>query len=59
LKSLGCTTFVVSNGFEAIHEIVSNNRVYDVVILDWNMPEMTGGEALLNAQRVIRIPRRQ
>jgi len=53
LEKLGCTTFVVNNGFEAIHEIVSNDRVYDVVILDWNMPEMTGGQALLNAQKVI------
>jgi len=53
LEKLGCTVFVVNNGFEAIHEIVSNQRQYDVVILDWHMPEMTGGQALLNAQRVI------
>lgn len=53
LERLGCETFVVSNGYEAIHEIVSNDRIYDVVILDWNMPEMNGGQALLNAQRVI------
>jgi CheY-like chemotaxis protein len=53
LEKLGCETFVVNNGFEAIHEIVSDNRTYDVIILDWNMPEMNGGQALINAQRVI------
>lgn len=53
LEKLGCETFVVNNGFEAIHEIVSSDRTYDVVILDWNMPEMNGGHALVNAQRVI------
>ncbi len=53
LEKLGCETFIVNNGYEAIHEMISSDRVYDVVILDWNMPGMNGGQALINAQKVI------
>jgi CheY-like chemotaxis protein len=43
----------VTTGFDAIHEILSGDQSYDLVFMDWMMPEMTGTQALTNVQRVI------
>jgi len=43
LKKLGCRVTVVSNGREAIEAVRS--ELYDVVLMDWQMPEMDGLQA--------------
>jgi len=50
LKKLGCQTAVASNGDLAVKKITS--EPYDLVVLDWKMPDMTGGEALLKAEKI-------
>jgi CheY-like chemotaxis protein len=57
LKRSGCDTKSVSNGRLAIDEIAS--RDYDLIFLDWNMPEMDGGETLVKAQNAIGLMGRQ
>lgn len=40
LGQRGCQTVVVDNGQDAIDEIFEHS--YDLIVLDWNMPEMNG-----------------
>lgn len=51
-QSSGCLFKVVTSGKDAIQEL-SKNPKYDLVILDWRMPDMTGRETLLGVQAVI------
>lgn len=42
LEELGCTSVCAENGFAALDELRS--RSFDLVLLDWHMPEMDGYE---------------
>ncbi len=53
LEKMDCNIKIVNNGYDAINEIVSQDSNYELVILDWMMPEMSGEQAILNAQRVL------
>jgi len=50
LSSLGASADVVASGAEAVARIREAKEAYDVVILDWKMPDMDG----VAAARVIR-----
>ena len=43
LLAMGCTVDVVENGAEAVQHF--SEAAYDVVLMDWHMPEMDGAEA--------------
>jgi signal transduction histidine kinase/ActR/RegA family two-component response regulator len=43
LKKLGCDYAIASNGLEAVQMI--QDATYDIVLMDWQMPEMSGLEA--------------
>ena len=51
LRQQGCKTNVVTKGSEAVREITRN--AYDLVVLDWRMPELNGAETLVCAQDII------
>jgi len=53
LRNKGCSVKVVNSGFGAIQEVLADDVDYDLIVIDWNMPEMTGGQAVSNAQKVI------
>lgn len=44
-------TKIARNGLEGYEEIVSNPNLYDVVVMDINMPKMTGLEVLERLQK--------
>ncbi|MFA6628218.1 MAG: PAS domain S-box protein [Sulfuricurvum sp.] len=55
LDGFGCTTDVASSADEALSMILkadSEEISYDVVIMDWNMPEMDGKEAIKQIRRM-------
>ena len=43
LEKLGCSVDVASNGMEAVEHF--RDRVYDLIMMDWQMPIMNGIEA--------------
>jgi signal transduction histidine kinase/ActR/RegA family two-component response regulator len=43
LKRMGCQADVASDGLEGINKVKAHD--YDVVLMDWHMPEMNGLEA--------------
>lgn len=47
LHDIGCKTTVVTTGGDAVREMMSKS--YDLIFLDWLMPDMTGGEAVEKA----------
>ncbi len=53
LGVMGQEVSVVSSGPEALSFLESSSRVYDLVLLDWKMPEMDGLEV---ANRMGRLP---
>ncbi len=52
LQHVGCTVRVASNGLEAVE--ITANEAFDLVLMDWEMPEMNG----LDAAREIRARER-
>lgn len=50
LHKMGCRITVASSSARAIDEITKNS--YDLVFLDWNLPEMNGGETLMRAETI-------
>jgi CheY-like chemotaxis protein len=51
-QSCGCLFKVVTSGKAAIQELTSQHK-YDLVILDWRMPDMNGGQVLTDIQHMI------
>ena len=51
LAQLGCEISVVTTGRQAVREMIAND--YDLLVLDWVMPEMDGAATLLSAQEMI------
>jgi CheY-like chemotaxis protein len=50
-QKLGCSTNLVTTGFEAVDQMTSKS--YDLVVLDWNMPDINGSETIKSAQNLI------
>lgn len=48
LSSIGCKVALASGGEEAINELMSSDdeRTYDLVLMDWNMPGLNGVETM-------------
>jgi CheY-like chemotaxis protein len=51
LRQQGCDTTVVTKGSDAVREITRKD--YDLVVLDWQMPDLNGAETLICAQDII------
>ncbi len=51
LKKMGCKTKFVSDSHQASRALA--NEYYDLIILDWMMPDMNGGETLAHADKLI------
>ncbi|MCB0357586.1 MAG: response regulator, partial [Bdellovibrionales bacterium] len=49
--SLGCETILTFDGNDAIREILIHWP--DLIILDWRMPKVNGGEAIARTQRTL------
>ena len=45
LKRIGCNVEVAHHGQDAIEKIFSQNKIYDIVLMDCQMPKMDGYEA--------------
>lgn len=43
LEGLGCTVDVASNGLEGLE--LCKQRIFDLILMDWNMPIMDGFQA--------------
>ena len=54
LDELGLTTKVASNGKEALEMLESTENVYDVVLMDCQMPVMDGYEATIAIRKIER-----
>ena len=52
LSMLGCIPTVASDGREAWDKIRPNPMAYDVIVSDYNMPEMTGIDLASNVYQV-------
>jgi len=51
LKSLGCKVHYVSDGLKASKELAET--YFDLIVLDWMMPGLNGGETLEKAENLI------
>jgi len=52
LFQLNCDCDIVSGGDEALRLVRQSH--YDLIIIDWNMPKMSGRETLQNIETLIR-----
>lgn len=51
LNQLNCRVRLVFDGYQAIYEI--SEKPFDLIILDWVMPGISGAETLRNMDRVL------
>ena len=51
LEEIGCDVIVGFDGRNAVEQIVKNR--YDLMVLDWMLPDFNGDQALINAQKII------
>lgn len=52
-ENYGCTVDIAQDPFEAINLIVE--KYYDLIILDWQLPGLTGAETLVEAEKGLRL----
>ncbi len=52
LSLLGCVTTVASDGREAWNKFRANPSEFDIIITDYNMPEMTGIDLAANVMNL-------
>ncbi|MCK6417535.1 MAG: response regulator, partial [Alphaproteobacteria bacterium] len=46
LEALGCTYEIVNDGEEALNKLAQNPDAFDLVLMDWQMPNMDGHAAI-------------
>ena len=57
LKRLGCEVTIAENGAEAVE--IASSREFDIIFMDWRMPEMDGIEAtavIRSLKTPVRVP---
>ncbi len=52
LTQLGCESDFVNDGQETLDKLKKNH--YDLIIIDWNMPHMSGRETLIKAEEILK-----
>ena len=52
LTQLGCDSDFVNDGKETLDKLKKNH--YDLIIIDWNMPQMNGRETLIKAEEILK-----
>jgi two-component system, sensor histidine kinase and response regulator len=57
LTDMKFDTTVVSSGQAALHELENTTRPYDLVILDWRMPDMDGFETARRIRGNLKLPK--
>ncbi len=52
LTQLGCDSDFVNDGQETLDKLKKNH--YDLIIIDWNMPHISGRDTLIKAEEILR-----
>lgn len=52
-RNLGCETLISFDGYSAVRDMVMMQP--DLIVLDWKMPGLNGGDALIRAQEQLNL----